>query len=59
MTYEEAHKLVFVLPKKYRNTAVFSINNGFNEGIDPKNMCKILQNHANGGEKVDIESIRK
>ena len=58
MTYEEAHELVCIMPKRYRNTAVFSINNGFNEGIDPKNMCEILQNHANGGEKVDIESIR-
>ena len=58
MTYEEAHELVCIMPKRYRNTAVFSINNGFNEEIDPKNMCEILQNHANGGEKVDIESIR-
>tara|TARA_B110000285_G_C14753270_1_gene436172 strand:+ start:248 stop:391 length:144 start_codon:yes stop_codon:yes gene_type:complete len=47
------------MPKRYRNTAVFSINNGFNEGIDPTNMCKILQNHANGGEKVEFEFIRK
>ena len=46
------------MPKKYRKTATFGIQNAINEKVGIESQVQMLQNHADGGQKVDMDCVR-